>query len=558
MDRPKLLSLAISLCLAGVLSGCGSSGQSPSPPSPLQITTQSPLRSGRVNVSYNTTFTATGGVPPYSWSASDVPPGLVMSTVGTLSGTPSQAGSFTPTASVSDSEQRTATGNFSITLAAPLKITTTSLPTSSPGIFYSATLAATGGFPPYSWTITQGALPSGLTLNATSGLISGTATNAGTAGFTVQVSDNGTPVASVTANLSIAINPPPARDAALYTTDSPAAAYRIPSDGSLTLLPSSPESVVPYGSSPTLPLLFTVVQPSGYGQNPPSFVESILVNPDYSLTLYSSSASLPSTNDLLPPSVDPTGSNLYLAGYIDNNQTTGVFIYPANGSLQLLGSIAVPNLNPRYAVMVFTPGGTLAFIPTYETSGPGSILSYARASDGTLTLAATYTLPGASSALGLAVSPEGRYLAEWDNQGNGGVQVFSIATDGTLTPATPPFTVTYDPQGDAVGVSDMTWDSSGSFLLPATSYLYSFGSLRGGVAVLSFTGSSLTETVYPMGSAVDFIQRAGSFVYAHETCRGSICPTVDGFDFQNGQLTPLPGSPWTENGTTLSGVMVIY
>jgi hypothetical protein len=121
--RPKLLLLPISLCLAGVLSGCGSSsGNSSSghlPPSPLQITTQSALPSGRVNVSYNTTFTATGGVPPYSWSASNVPPGLVMSTVGTLSGTPSQAGSFTLTASVSDSAQGTATGNFSITLAAP-------------------------------------------------------------------------------------------------------------------------------------------------------------------------------------------------------------------------------------------------------------------------------------------------------------------------------------------------------------------------------------------------------------------------------------------------------
>jgi hypothetical protein len=325
------------------------------------------------------------------------------------------------------------------------------------------------------------------------------------------------------------------------------------------LLPSSPESVAPLGSSPTLPLLFTTAS-VGYGQNPPTVVESILVNADYSVTLYSSSAALPSTNGYAQPSVDPTGSNLYLPGYIDNSQTTGVFIYPANGSLQLLGSIAIPNLNPPNAVMVFTPDGTLAFIPTYLTSGPGSILSYSRASDGTLTLVATYTLSGSSSPLGLTVSPDGMYLADWGAQPNFGgvVQVFSIASDGTLTPATQPFTVTYDPQGDPVGVSDMAWDSSGSFLLPATSYLSALGSFRGGVAVLSFTGSSLTETVYPMGFAVDFIQRAGSFVYAHEICRGGICPTVDGFDFQNGQLTPLPGSPWTTNGISRSGDMVIY
>lgn len=479
--------------------------------------------------------------------------------MGVLTGTPTEAGDFVLNVAVTDSAHSPgmATGNFSITIAAPLQITTTSLPSGSPGVFYSTTLAATGGFSPYTWSITQGSLPGGLTLNATSGLISGTPTNSGTSSFTIQVSDNGTPVATATANLSIMINPPPARNAALYTVDDPPSAYQIQSDGSLTLLPSSPEPVTGDASSPTLPLLFTIGT-TGYGQNPPQVVESLLVNLDYSLTLYSSGAALPSTKSYAPPSVDPTGSNLYLPGFIDNGQTTGVLIYPANGLLQSLGSIAIPNLNPPSAVMVFTPDGTLAFIPTCPSGAAGSILSYSRASNGTLTSAATYTLPRFSCALGLTVSPDGRYLAYWDNQGNGAMQVFSVASNGTLTPATPPFTVTYDPQGDPVGVSDMTWDWSGSFLLPATSYVYGLGNFRGGVAVLSFSGSSLTETVYPMGAAVMNIRRAGSFVYAHEVCRGGVCPAVDGFDFQNGQLTPLPGSPWTSNGISRSGVMVIY
>jgi len=483
-----------------------------------------------------------------------------MSTVGALSGTPSQAGSFVPTASVSDSAQGTATGNFSITLAAPLTITTTSLPNSSPGIFYSATLAATGGFPPYSWAITQGALPSGLTLNATSGLISGTATNAGTSSFTVQVSDNGTPVASVTANLSIAINPPPARDAALYTLDSPPAGYQIQSDGSLTLLPSSPESALTgytLDSSPTLPLLFMAAS-GGAGQNAPEVVESVLVNPDYSLTLYSSAA-LPSTSGTYElPSVDPTGSNLYVPGPIDSNLDEGILIYPANGSLQLLGSIAIPNVDLYGEFVVFTPDGTLAFIGTRTTSGAGTVLSYSRASDGTLTLVATYTLPN-SFPLGLTVSPDGRYLAvgEFNNASPGLVQVFNIVSGGTLTPATQPFTVTLDPQGDPIDVLDMTWDSSGSYLLLATADSNPLNN-PGGVVVLSFSGTSLTETVYPVGFKVSVIRRAGSFVYAHETCRGGTCPTVDGFDFQNGQLTPLPGSPWTSVGIGSGSPIVIY
>jgi len=111
-----------------------------------------------------------------------VPPGLVLSTVGILLGTPSQAGDFSFSVAVWDSAHSpaAASANFSITIAVPLQITTTTLPNGSAGIFHQATLVATGGFVPYTWTISQGILPAGLTLNATTGLISGTPTNSGT------------------------------------------------------------------------------------------------------------------------------------------------------------------------------------------------------------------------------------------------------------------------------------------------------------------------------------------------------------------------------------------
>jgi len=88
----------------------------------------------------------------------------------------------------------------------PLKITTTSLPNGALGTVYTTTtLQATGGVPPYTWTITMGSLPAGLTL--TNGVISGTPTGTTTGAFpiTVQVSDSEVPAMTMSANLSITI-----------------------------------------------------------------------------------------------------------------------------------------------------------------------------------------------------------------------------------------------------------------------------------------------------------------------------------------------------------------
>ena len=107
-----------------------------------------------------------------------------------------------------------------------------------------------------------------------------------------------------------------------------------------------------------------------------------------------------------------------------------------------------------------------------------------------------------------------------------------------------PFTVLTTQMGVPVRVADMTWDQSDSFLLLATCCVGQFG---GGPAVLSFSGSALTETVYPAGVGVLYIHRVGSFVYAMQGCSTFTCqgPTgVAGFNFQNGLLIPLPGSPY--------------
>ena len=95
---------------------------------------------------------------------------------------------------------------WSFTTSAPsaLVISTQSLSAGTTTVPYSATLAATGGTPPYSWSIATGSLPTGLSLS-TSGVISGTPTVAGTFSFSVKVTDSGSPVQTATQALSISI-----------------------------------------------------------------------------------------------------------------------------------------------------------------------------------------------------------------------------------------------------------------------------------------------------------------------------------------------------------------
>ena len=109
--------------------------------------------------------------------------------------------------------------------AAPVQITTTQLPPAASGAAYSASLTATGGTPPYVWSLASGVLPDGLTLSGT-GEISGQPTAATQAAFTVVATDSGsTPVmAQASLSLDVAANPSTTTPATT-TTLSPAGYY---------------------------------------------------------------------------------------------------------------------------------------------------------------------------------------------------------------------------------------------------------------------------------------------------------------------------------------------
>jgi hypothetical protein len=71
----------------------------------------------------------------------------------------------------------------------PLVVATTSLPYGAVGVPYSQQIVATGGVQPYTWSVSSGTLPTGVTLKTTTGVLSGTPTKGGTYSFTIMVRD---------------------------------------------------------------------------------------------------------------------------------------------------------------------------------------------------------------------------------------------------------------------------------------------------------------------------------------------------------------------------------
>jgi hypothetical protein len=70
-----------------------------------------------------------------------------------------------------------------------LKIMTSSLAAATTGVAYTTTLTGAGGNTPYEWTLASGALPAGVQFNGTTGVLSGTPTQAGTFNFAILLQD---------------------------------------------------------------------------------------------------------------------------------------------------------------------------------------------------------------------------------------------------------------------------------------------------------------------------------------------------------------------------------
>ena len=175
---------------------------------PVSISGPASLVNWTVNRDYpNTQITATNGVTPFTWSASGLPPGMTIDAgTGVISGTPAASGPFTIAVTVTSALGGVATRSYSITINNPPTITTASLPDGEQGRSYNTTVTAAQGTPPYAWAASG--LPSGMAINATSGVISGTPTVAGRFGITITVTDAAG--ASMSQSLNLVLWPRPA------------------------------------------------------------------------------------------------------------------------------------------------------------------------------------------------------------------------------------------------------------------------------------------------------------------------------------------------------------
>jgi hypothetical protein len=152
------------------------------------------LPNGTTGTAYSQTLTASGGSGTYTYTFTGaLPSGVTLAAGGILSGTPTGSGSFTFTVTATDNSA--APGPYSgsrtyfLTIARPtIAVAPATLPNGTVGTAYSQTLTASGGSGAYTYAITAGALPDGLSIS-TGGVLSGTPSMANTFNFTVTATD---------------------------------------------------------------------------------------------------------------------------------------------------------------------------------------------------------------------------------------------------------------------------------------------------------------------------------------------------------------------------------
>ncbi|MFO1485862.1 MAG: GEVED domain-containing protein [Verrucomicrobiaceae bacterium] len=176
--------------------GCTSTrAYSLTPACPTISITPSTLVQGTVGTAYSRTLAASGGTAPYnSWTVTSgtLPAGLALNpTTGVISGTPTATASpaTTVTVRVNDTYGCQGSQTISLQICPVVTLNPASLPNGTTGTAYSQTVSTSGGTTPYTFDLSSGSLLAGLTLDASTGVISGTPTTAATATFTVRATD---------------------------------------------------------------------------------------------------------------------------------------------------------------------------------------------------------------------------------------------------------------------------------------------------------------------------------------------------------------------------------
>jgi uncharacterized protein (TIGR03437 family) len=415
-------------------------------PAPILHITTGSVGNGSVNTSYTQPIGAVAGAPPYIFglAAGTLPDGLRFSNTGAISGTPSVAGTFPFAVRVTDSTGATATVGLSLTIAPPPLVITTPSPlaTGMIGVDYLPQLiGATGGNPPYTYTITDGALPPGVTLSPL-GTLSGIPTVSGSFSIVVTATDGSGSSSSASFLLfARASSPDLILSAGALSFSTASGSLSLPPTQTVNVQSTDVSRILGWSASTSAPWLVA----SASGQTPGAFQVSL------------SSAAL-----ALPPSPVPYQANV----------TVTCTTAPCSGSNQILAV----TLQVQNAYMPqLTPGtDTLAF-----TSLTGN--------SSAVTQAVGFT-NNSSTSIGVSSISCG---AAWCRAAAGGVA--SIVPGDTVS-----LPVTVDPTGLVPGYyrTEVTLTTSaGRAIITVTLFVSASPSMQlapGGLAVTMQTGGTIS------------------------------------------------------------------
>jgi hypothetical protein len=165
---------------------------------PIITVNPATLPNGTVGSAYNEMVTATGGTSPYTFaiSAGSLPSGLVLNgATGSITGIPTTTGTFDFSITATDVNGCEGTRLYTVSIAGAgcpvITLSPATLPPARSNQQYSEAVTASGGTPPYVYTIASGALPVGFSLNAATGQISGVTAQTGLFNFTIQATATG-------------------------------------------------------------------------------------------------------------------------------------------------------------------------------------------------------------------------------------------------------------------------------------------------------------------------------------------------------------------------------